>query len=32
MDAKLKFYFGAMGCGKTRKLQGDYYSKLEDGF
>ena len=32
MDAKLKFYFGAMGCGKTRKLQGDYYSKVEDGF
>ena len=32
MDAKLKFCFGAMGCGKTRKLQGDYYSKLEDGF
>ncbi len=32
MEAKLKFYFGAMGCGKTRKLQGDYYSKLEDGF
>ena len=21
-----------MGCGKTRKLQGDYYSKVEDGF
>ncbi len=32
MEAKLKFCFGAMGCGKTRKLQGDYYSKLEDGF
>ena len=32
MDAKLKFCFGAMGCGKTRKLQGDYYSKIEDGF
>lgn len=28
----LKFCFGAMGCGKTRKLQGDYYSKIEDGF
>ena len=28
----LKFCFGAMGCGKTRKLQGDYYSKVEDGF
>ena len=22
-----KFYFGAMGCGKTAKLTGDYYSK-----
>ena len=21
-----------MGCGKTRKLQGDYYGKKEDGF
>ena len=21
-----------MGCGKTRKMQGDYYSKIEDGF
>ena len=30
--ATLKFYYGAMGCGKTRKLQGDYYSKKEDGF
>ncbi|MBQ8681307.1 MAG: thymidine kinase [Bacilli bacterium] len=28
----LKFCFGAMGCGKTRKLQGDYYSKVQDGF
>ena len=32
MEAKLKYCFGAMGCGKTRKLQGDYYSKVEDGF
>lgn len=32
MNAKLEFYSGAMGCGKTRKLQGDYYSKIEDGF
>lgn len=31
-DAYLKFYYGAMGCGKTRKLQGDYYSKIEDNF
>lgn len=30
--AYLKFYYGAMGCGKTRKLQGDYHSKEEDGF
>lgn len=30
--AYLKFCYGAMGCGKTRKLQGDYYSKVEDGF
>lgn len=32
MQTYLKFCFGAMGCGKTRKLQGDYYSKMEDGF
>ncbi|MDD5826453.1 MAG: thymidine kinase [Bacilli bacterium] len=32
MKKDLKFCFGAMGCGKTRKLQGDYYSKIEDGF
>ena len=31
-QATLTFCFGAMGCGKTRKLQGDYYSKIEDGF
>lgn len=31
-NAYLKFYYGAMGCGKTRKLQGDYHSKKEDGF
>ena len=31
-QAYLKFCYGAMGCGKTRKLQGDYYSKIEDGF
>ena len=30
MDAKLKYFFGAMGCGKTRRLHGDYYSKKED--
>ena len=32
MDVRLRFYYGSMGCGKTRKLQGDYYSKVEDGF
>ena len=32
MEAKFKFFYGSMGCGKTRKLQGDYYSKVEDGF
>ena len=32
MEVKLKFFYGAMGCGKTRKMQGDYYSKIEDGF
>ena len=31
-QVNLKFCYGAMGCGKTRKLQGDYYSKVEDGF
>ena len=31
-SAYLKFYYGSMGSGKTRKLQGDYYSKIEDGF
>lgn len=28
-QAYFKFVFGAMGCGKTRKLQGDYYSLAE---
>ena len=31
-ESYLKFCYGAMGCGKTRKLQGDYYSKIQDGF
>lgn len=31
-NAYLKFYYGAMGCGKTRKMQGEYHSKMEDGF
>ena len=26
--AHFKFVFGAMGCGKTAKLRGDYYSKV----
>lgn len=32
MEVRLKFFYGAMGCGKTRKMQGDYHSKVEDGF
>ena len=32
MEVRLKFFYGAMGCGKTRKMQGEYYSKVEDGF
>lgn len=32
MEVRLKFFYGAMGCGKTRKMQGDYHSKIEDGF
>ncbi len=31
-DSKLIFYYSAMGCGKTRKLQGDYHSRIEDHF
>lgn len=31
-DRSLVFYYGAMGSGKTRKLQGDYYSKVQDDF
>lgn len=31
-DASFKFCFGAMGCGKTAKLRGDYYAKMGDGF
>lgn len=29
---ELVFYYGAMGCGKTRRLQDNYYGKIEDGF
>lgn len=32
MEAKLKFYYGAMGCGKTRELLKVMHSKMEDGF
>lgn len=32
MYKELTFYYGAMGCGKTRKLLGTRYSKIEDGF
>lgn len=31
-DKSLVFYYGAMGSGKTRKLQGDYFSKIQDDF
>lgn len=31
-DRSLVFYYGAMGSGKTRKLQGDYFSKIQDDF
>ena len=31
-NAYLKFYYGAMGCGKPRKMQGEYHSKMEEGF
>ena len=27
-----KFVFGAMGCGKTARLRGDYFSKVGDNF
>ena len=32
MQAELNFYYGPMGCGKTRELQKILYSKREDGF
>lgn len=32
MYKELTFYYGAMGCGKTRKLLGTRFSKIEDGF
>ncbi len=32
MKSELTFYYGAMGCGKTRELLKVYYSKIEDGF
>lgn len=31
-QARFKFVFGAMGCGKTAKLRGDYYSKVSEQF
>lgn len=31
-QARFKFVFGAMGCGKTAKLRGDYYSKVSENF
>ena len=32
MNNQVKFYYGAMGCGKTRELLKLWYSKKEDGF
>lgn len=32
MQGELDFYFGPMGCGKTRELLKTAYSKKEDGF
>lgn len=32
MSSKLRFNYGAMGCGKTRELLKVWYSKREDGF
>ncbi len=32
MQGELNYYYGAMGCGKTRELLKTLYSKREDGF
>ncbi len=32
MQAELNFYYGPMGCGKTRELLKTMHSKKEDGF
>lgn len=32
MNAELTFYYGSMGCGKTRELLKVLHSKKEDGF
>ena len=32
MNAELTFYYGSMGCGKTRELLKVSHSKKEDGF
>lgn len=32
MKAELTFYYGSMGCGKTRELLKVLHSKREDGF
>ena len=32
MNSELTFYYGAMGCGKTRELLKVMHSKTEDGF
>lgn len=31
-NCHFKFVFGAMGCGKTARLRGDYFSKVGDNF
>ena len=32
MQGELNFYYGPMGCGKTRELLKTLHSKQEDGF
>ena len=32
MQGELNFYYGPMGCGKTRELLKVLHSKKEDGF
>ena len=32
MFKELTYYYGAMGCGKSRELLKTLHSKIEDGF